>query len=142
MIIFDPRLPKTKQHKTISDMVLNLDITSTILELADVEIPENYHGTSLLPFYKQKPKSWRKSVFLEHRLEGNPLLLKTDAYRDDTWKYIRYDDHPDFIELYNHKKDPYEKHNLATDIKYADQIKQYRHSCDSIVGILLKARVN
>ncbi len=142
MILFDPRLAKTKQHKTISDMVLNLDITSTILELADVEIPKNYHGTSLLPFYKQKPKSWRKSVFLEHRLEGNPLLLKTDAYRDDTWKYIRYDDHPDFIELYNHKNDPYEKNNLATDIKYADQIKQYRHSCDSIVGILLKARVN
>ncbi len=142
MILFDPRLPKSKQHKTISEMVLNLDITSTILDLADVDMPENYHGTSLLTFYKSKPISWRKSVFLEHRLEGNPLLLKTDAYRNDTWKFIRYDDHPDFIELYNHKNDPYEKNNLATDIKYADQIKQYRHSCDSMVGILMKARVN
>lgn len=141
LILFDPRLAKTKK-KTINEMVLNLDISSTILELADVEVPVNYHGTSLLAFYKQKTKHWRKSIFLEHRLEGNPLLLRTDAYRDDTWKFIRYDDHPDFIELYNHKKDPYEMKNLATDSRYVDQIKKYRSSCDSIVGILMEDRVD
>lgn len=142
MILFDPRLPGKRRHKTINEMVLNLDITPTILQLAEVEIPENYHGSSLLAFYNQKAKSWRQSLFLEHRLEGNPLLLKTDAYRDATWKFIRYDDHPEFIELYNYKNDPYEKINLATDKKYTGQIKKYRSACDMIVGKLMDARVN
>jgi len=142
LILFDPRLPNIKKKKTVSEMVLNLDITSTILELANVGIPENYHGTSLLAFYKQKPTQWRKSVFLEHRLEGNPLLLKTDAYRDDTWKFIRYDDHPDFYELYNHKEDPYEIKNLANNTLYANQLKQYKSRCDSIAGLLMDARVD
>lgn len=142
MILFDPRMTRAKQKRTVTEMVLNLDITATILDLANAEIPKDYHGTSLMAFYKQKPSPWRKSVFLEHRLEGNPLLLKTDAYRDDTWKFIRYDDHPDFFELYNHKEDPYEITNLASNIFYANQIKHYKSMCDSIVGKLMEVRVN
>ena len=30
-----------------------------------------------------------------------------------TWKFIRYEDHPDFVELYNLKEDVNEVHNLA-----------------------------
>jgi len=142
MIIYDPRQPESERGKTFEEMVLNVDITPTILKLAGVDIPESYHGESLTAFYGQTPKKWRSSVFLEHRLEGNPLLLKTEGFRDDTWKFIRYDDHPEFIELYNHKEDRNETINLAYDSEYADMVNHFKNVCDSIAGKLMSERVS
>ena len=141
MIVYDPRQPEKERGKSVEEMVLNVDVTPTILKLAGVDIPESYHGESLTAFYGQTPQNWRSSIFMEHRLENNPLLLKTDGYRDDTWKFIRYDDHPDFIELYNHKEDRNETINLAFDKDYAEMVAHYNYVCDSIAGELMSDRV-
>lgn len=141
LIIYDPRQPATATGKTYEDKVLNIDVTPTILELAGIDIPETYHGTSLTTFFGQEPPKWRSSVFLEHRLESNPLLIKTDGLRDDTWKFIRYDDHPEFVELYNHREDPNETNNLADDQAYAGMVERYQQLCDSIAANLLADRI-
>jgi len=141
MIIYDPRQPESSNGKTIEEMVLNLDISPTILQLAGIDIPETYQGESLIPFHNETPKDWRKSIFCEHRLEGNPLLIKTDCYRDDTWKYIRYDDYPDYVELYNHKEDFNETINLADEAKYAEKLTYYKNKCDSIAKKLMSERL-
>ena len=118
-------------------MVLNVDVTPTILALAGIKVPDSYHGENLMAFYKQAPDKWRSSIFLEHRLEGNPLLIKTDGIRDSTWKFIRYDEHPDFIELYNHRDDPNETVNLAFDEDYSIMVRHYVSLCDSAVNTLM-----
>jgi len=141
MLIYDPRLPKSARGKIYDEMVLNIDITPTILKLAGASIPKRYQGNSLTAFNAGQPKNWRSSIFCEHRLEGNPLLLKTECFRDDTWKFIRYEDHPDYIELYNFKKDPNEVNNLAFNKKYKTKVEFYRNKCDSIAGKLLSQRV-
>jgi arylsulfatase A-like enzyme len=141
MLVYDPRLPKSANGKTYQEMVLNVDITPTILQLAGVPVPQRYAGKSLTAFYKGHPAQWRSSVFCEHRIENNPLLLKTECFRDDTWKFIRYEDHPEYIELYNFRKDPYETKNLAYDKKYAAMVSDYTHKCDSIAASLLSKRV-
>lgn len=141
LIIYDPRQPASERSKTLEEMALNVDVTPTILQLAGIEVPQRYHGKSLTAFYGQSPKDWRSSIFLEHRLEGNPLLIKTDGIRDDTWKFIRYDDHPEFIELYNHREDFNETKNLAYDPEYAGMVERFQHVCDSIAGQLLADRV-
>ncbi len=141
LMIYDPRQSAVERGKTFDEMVLNVDVTPTILDLAGVNVPESYHGQSLTAFYDQSPEHWRSSVFLEHRLEGNPLLIKTDGVRDDTWKFIRYDNHPDFIELYNHQEDPNETNNLAYESDYTDLVRHYRYACDSIIDKLLLDRV-
>jgi arylsulfatase A-like enzyme len=142
LMIYDPRQPLDERGKTFDEMVLNVDVTPTILNLAGVEVPESYHGESLTAFYGDEPAQWRKQIFLEHRLEGNPLLIKTDGIRDDTWKFIRYDDHPDFIELYNHREDPMETNNLAYDENYADKVKDFEQACDSIARKFVSERVH
>jgi arylsulfatase A-like enzyme len=142
MIIYDPRQPESERGKSFDEMVLNVDVTPTILKLAGVDIPDSYHGESLTAFYSHTPEKWRSSIFLEHRLEGNPLLLKTEGFRDDTWKFIRYDDNSEFIELYNLKEDVNEIINLAYDSEYADMVKQYKYLCDSIAGKLMSDRVS
>jgi len=141
MIIFDPRLPESERGKSLNEMVLNVDVTPTILKLAGVDIPESYHGESLTAFYDRASRDWRSSIFCEHRLENNPLLLKTECFRDGTWKFIRYDDTPGYYELYNHKEDFNETKNLALDKKYADRIEFYKQKCDSIASELLAERI-
>lgn len=140
-IIYDPRQSATQRARTIKEMVLNVDITPTILKLTGIDIPERYQGKSLTAFYGQTPNKWRTSVFIEHRLDGNPLLIRTDGIRDDTWKFIRYDDNPDYVELYNHKEDPNETINLAYDNEYASMVNSYLQACDSAVDKLLSDRV-
>lgn len=141
LIIYDPRQPQSTRSKTYSKLVLSVDVTPTILSLAGVYIPDGYHGESLTTFYNQAPGEWRSSIFLEHRLEGNPLLIKTDGIRDNTWKFIRYDDHPNYIELYNHKDDPNETVNLAFDEKYYKMVRHYESLCDSAVNIFMADRI-
>jgi arylsulfatase A-like enzyme len=141
MLIYDPRQPKSLRSKIYEEMVLNVDITPTILKLAGVGIPQRYQGTSLTAFYNGHPKNWRKEIFCEHRLEGNPLLLKTECSRNDTWKFIRYEDHPEYVELYNLKKDPNELNNLAYNKSYKAKVDLYKHTCDSIAAVLLSQRV-
>jgi arylsulfatase A-like enzyme len=141
LFIYDPRQPMAERGKTYDEMVLNIDVPATILELAGIETPGRYQGKSLIPFYHNNPEEWRSSVFLEHRLEDNPLLPKTECFRDETWKFIRYEDNPELIELYNLKDDPNETYNLAESQDYIDKVKYYKHKCDSIVQKLVSDRV-
>jgi len=141
LFIYDPRQPQSSQGKVFDEMVLNVDIPYTILKLAGVTVPERYPGENLTDFYKGYPGNWRTSIFCEHRLEGNPLLIKTECFRDNTWKFIRYEDHPDYIELYNLKEDPNEVNNLAFNKKYKTKVEFYRQKCDSATTKLMSQRV-
>ncbi len=141
LLIYDPRQPESSRKKSFEEMVLNIDVTPTILELAGVEIPERYQGESLTAFYGKEPETWRSAVFCEHLWAKNPLIPKTECYRDDTWKFIRYENHPEYVELYNHKEDINETRNLALEAGYAEKLDYYRHKCDSIAGKLLSERV-
>jgi arylsulfatase A-like enzyme len=142
MLIFDPRLPKSARSKTYDEMVLNIDVTPTILKLAGVSMPQRYQGTSLTSFNKGHPKNWRTSIFCEHRPENDPLLLKTECFRDATWKFIRYEDHPEYIELYNLMKDPNEVNNLAFNKLFKAKVEFYKNKCDSVAAALLSQRVS
>jgi arylsulfatase A-like enzyme len=142
MIIYDPRQPETKRGKKFDEMVLNIDVTPTILQLAGVQSPERYQGSSLTAFYEKKPENWRTAIFCEHWLEKNSTILKTECFRDDTWKFIRYQDHPDFVELYNFKADVNEVNNLALDKNYTDKIEFYKQKCDSAILKLMSDRVD
>lgn len=142
LMIYDPREPETSRKKVFDEMVLNLDIPSTILDLAGVEVPESYQGKSLKAFYQGKPEQWRTSAFFEHQREGVSLLPKTECFRDDTWKFIRYEANPEFMELYNHKEDVNEINNLAFHTEQADRMQKYAQKCDSVVEQLVSMRLS
>ncbi|NQY10860.1 MAG: sulfatase [Flavobacteriales bacterium] len=138
MMIYDPRIPASERGKTYEEMVLNIDITPTILDIAGVDIPKNYQGESLTDFYSDGPKDWRTSIFTEHLME-NENIFQTNGYRDDTWKFIQYDNY-DYIELYNHKEDFDETVNLAYNPDYADMVKKFKGKNDSTIAALIAQR--
>lgn len=128
LIIYDPRI---KEHSTITDMVLNIDIASTILDLADVDIPSNYQGKTLEPLMAKKSTALgRTSVLIEH-LWPIADIPSSEGLRTDRWKYFRYR----FInapeELYDLNKDPLEQNNLASNKKYKKVISGLRKQMES-----------
>lgn len=126
MIIYDPRV----KSKIIKDPVLNIDIPSTILDLASIPQPDYYQGSSLLNYYQQKRKIPKRDAILFEHLWEKKEIPSSEGIRTDRWKYIRYRfiDAPE--ELYDLKKDPLETNNLIADPKHEKVIKKLRKECD------------
>jgi len=141
LIIYDPRQAESNRGLSPEEMVLNVDVTPTILSLAGVNIPESYQGESLTVFLNSNPPEWRSGIFCEHRLENNKLLPKTECFRDETWKFIRYEAQADLEELYNHQEDIHETRNLALEERYAGKLEYFRHKCDSMAASLVSRRL-
>lgn len=140
LLIFDPRQPESTRSKIYNETVLNIDVTPTILKLAGIDAPERYQGESLTSFYRSSPEEWRSTAFFEHRME-NEIIPKTECFRDEDWKFIRYEGNEELIELYNYKDDKNETNNLAYDDNYAEKVEYYVQKCDSIVDSLIDDRV-
>ncbi|MDZ7693979.1 MAG: DUF4976 domain-containing protein [Balneolaceae bacterium] len=55
-------------------LVQNLDLAPTILDLAGAEIPDNMQGRSMVPLLKgENPGDWRDAVYY-HYFEGPPRV--------------------------------------------------------------------
>lgn len=132
LIIYDPRIRKPA---AIDAMVLNIDITKTMLGIAGITAPKNYQGQNLMPFVKKgNMPSNRKSILIEH-LWKLPEIPSSEGIRTANWKYFRYRLITAPEELYDLKNDPLEKNNLAANPKYAKQLAKLRKQCD---GAILK----
>ena len=95
------RLPGSQNRgEVISEMVLNIDVAPTILELAGVKVPPSMQGRSLLPLLDGESTHWRTSFlyeyFKENWLPGIPTMT---GVRTTRWKYIRFPEIDDIDEL-------------------------------------------
>ena len=138
LIIYDPRV---KKHQDVSDMVLNIDVPKTILDLAGVPAPEPYQGLSLVPYInRKKPEKVREAILFEH-LWNLSQIPSSEGIRTEEWKYFRYR----FInapeELYNLKNDPMEKINLAQDPEYKDVLDRLRNECNAQIQKYIAAKL-
>ena len=126
LIIYDPRV---KKSSSVDQMVLNIDITKTMMDMAGITAPKNYQGRSLTPLLvNNKTNLNRDAILLEH-LWDNPDIPSSEAIRTERWKYFRYRLINAPEELYDLKNDPMEKNNLASDIKYAKILDKLRKEC-------------
>ena len=113
-LIRAPELIKTP-GKEISEMVLNIDLAPTILDLAGISIPKTMQGRSLKPLLQGKDIAWRNSFLYEYFYDDFYNIPPMLAVRTESWKYIKYRYHIKPDELYNLKDDPKELNNLAKD---------------------------
>ena len=118
MIIRWPGMAEANKGKLLQQLVLNIDVAPTILDLAGVKVPGIMNGKSMLPIIKHPEADFRERFFMEHvgivKAE-NPI---PDSYgiRIKEWKYIRYVNiSPEVEEMYNIRTDPMEMKNLIED---------------------------
>jgi arylsulfatase A-like enzyme len=132
LIIYDPRMAKTRRGMIDSSLVLNVDIAPTFLDLAGLSIPQDVQGRSLMPFINGSMASFRKEILTEH-LWDHPEIPQTEAVRTEQWKYIRYPQHPEFEELYDLQNDSIEKNNLVFDKQYSEIRAELSKTCDQLI---------
>jgi N-acetylglucosamine-6-sulfatase len=113
--------------RTIEEMVLNVDMAPTFLDLASVEVPERMAGRSLVPLLVGEPSEWREEMlyvyYWEYPFPHTPTVL---AVRDPRYKYIFYHGIWDTNELYDVASDPRETRNLIADPAYEAIAKELK----------------
>ncbi len=88
-----------------------LTVYPTLCQLAGLPVPEHVVGKSLVPLLKSPDSSFGNVAVCTHG-RGN------HAVRDSQFRYIRYANGQE--ELYDHRIDPHEWHNLASESKHGE----------------------
>ena len=93
------------------DIVSNLDIASTFLDIAGINIPKEIQGKSLIPVFKGKtPENWRKTFLYEYHELANHHVYPHCGVTDGRNKLIYYHTKDEW-EFFDLKKDPSEMIN-------------------------------
>ncbi len=130
LIVFDPRVNK---HQDIKDMVLNIDVPQTIVDIAGVKAPETWQGKSLLPIVKQETNTIARDTILIEHIWDFEHIPPSEGVRTEEWKYFRYVNDQSIEELYNLKKDPQEINNLIGKKKYKAVADKLRAKLDELI---------
>ena len=130
LMIYDPRVNK---HQDIDEMVLNIDVPSTIADLAGVKIPETWQGKSLKSLVEKETNTIaRDTVLIEHIWDFSEIP-PSEGIRTKEWKYFRYVNDKRIEELYNLEKDPKEIKNLVGKKKYQEVLANLRTKTDELI---------
>ena len=100
-------------------IVANIDIAPTVLELANIPIPESMDGLSLVSLLSGN-LNWREGILLE----GWPPRGTYTAIHTKRYVYVETID--EISEFYDLQTDPYQLENLIDDPAYQDIIEYHK----------------
>ena len=122
------RYPKAVKAGTkVDEIVLNIDVAPTFLELGGAKIPKEIQGESFFPLLKGERVKWRDSALFEYFQENNFSRTPTwQAVRNERWKYIQYTNLSGMDELYDLKHDRFEMKNLINSSSSQKQLKEMK----------------
>ena len=126
-------IPKSK---LLDEMVLNIDLAPTFLDLAGLPVPPEMQGRSWRPLLTGKADAWRKSFLAEYFLEnGFPATPTLVAVRTADAKLVKYPGHEQWTELFDLARDPYETKNLVADPAHKDLLARMQAEFDQQVKL-------
>ncbi len=111
----------TKPGSINKDIVSNIDIPETILEMAGASVPSDMQGMSMVPVLKGKtPKSWRKEHYYHYyEYPAVHSVKRHYGISTDRYKLIHFYHDIDEWELFDLQADPLEMKNVYDDPAYA-----------------------
>jgi arylsulfatase A-like enzyme len=113
MLMRYPRL--FGKGRVVDEMVLNIDLAPTFLDLAGVPAPREMQGASWKALAAgRKPADWRRSFLAEYFFEMGDAPTAVGVRTADA-KLVKYPGHPEWTEVFDLAVDPYELKNLAAD---------------------------
>jgi len=141
IIVKWPGISEKNKGKLLTQLVLNIDIAPTIVDMAGLDVPKEMDGKSLITLLKKPKTDFREDFFMEHDSvvkAENPI---PDSYgiRTKEWKYIRYVNvEPEVEEMYNIATDPMELYNLINNDDQLSMQKYLRQRLDFYTTTLSK----
>ena len=123
------RYPKMIEPNTIvTDVISNIDLAPTVLDLAGIKIPDEVQGKSFFENLKGNTSTdWRQSMYY-HYYEY-PFWHHVQPHygiRTDRYKLIHFYYDIDVWELYDLKKDPSELNNLISIESYQPLVEKLK----------------
>lgn len=124
LIVYDPRMAKSKRGSRDESFTLNIDLAATIIGAANIEADPRVQGRDMADIYVKRGRAdgdgatfgiettpWREDYYYEFPLGEFPgsTALVTRQY-----KYIRWDDATKKEQVFDLLNDPYELHDLLT----------------------------
>ena len=122
--------PKIPNNVLITNMIRQVDIFPTILDLISIPVPKDIDGKNLLPLIEGQDTEELISYIESPPLVENPSM-KYIGIRTSKYKFIQniHDDKQSY-ELYNLQNDPLEEKNIIT--TSSKQIEQLKKSLRTI----------
>ena len=116
------------------EMVLNLDLAPTLLEVAGLPVPAEMQGKSFLPLAEGKAKvAWRKDWLYEYyEYPGFENVRPCRGVRTERYKLIHFFIEPQEFELYDLKADPDEANNLYGKPGYEQLTAQLKQQLEAL----------
>jgi arylsulfatase A-like enzyme len=113
-----------KPGSKVKNLVQNIDIAPTVLDMAGLTAPDYMPGKSFGPLLKgENVVEWRDKIFYEYYWEyAYPQTPTVHAVRTDRYKFIRYHGLWDSNEFYDLENDPWEMNNLIRSPEHQEQI--------------------
>jgi N-acetylglucosamine-6-sulfatase len=132
---FVVRYPPLFRPGTVrEELLLNVDLAPTLLDLAGVEPRVKFHGRSFVPLLGEPSGSWRTAILAEFFPEKvNPRVPAWQAVRTERWKYIHYPRLEGMDEIYDLAADPGELSNRIGDPGAAVPLEQLQGSLKSLL---------
>jgi arylsulfatase A-like enzyme len=111
-----------------NDMVSNIDLPETFLEMAGINIPSDIQGRSMVPILRGKtPANWRKEHYYHYyEYPGSHMVKRHYGMSTERYKIMHYYYDIDEWELYDLKSDPQEMKNVYNDPAYAS-VRKHLH---------------
>jgi N-acetylglucosamine-6-sulfatase len=92
-------------------LVLNIDLAPTLLDLAGLEIPAHMQGRSILPLLRDPDSPWRDAFYYSYYREAPFPAPTARAIRTERHKYIEFDRKQ--AQLFDLERDPGEQNDLV-----------------------------
>ncbi len=105
-------------------IIQNIDYAATFLDLANISIPDDIQGKSIVPFLKnEKPENWRDVAYYHYYAWPDWHMVQPHyGIRSDRYKLIHFYA-TDEWELFDLKNDPDEMTNQYLNPEYSDVVK-------------------
>src|SRR6185436_10359928 len=114
-------------------MVLNVDVAPSVLELAGVPVPTWMQGRSFLPLLENREVAWRDDFLYEYyEYPAEHCARKHRGLRTDRWKLIHFWEQPEQWELYDLQNDPEEMKNLYGQRDQEKRVRELRARLESL----------
>lgn len=112
---------KVKRNQIVDQVVEIRDIMPTLLDAANIDIPETVDGKSVLPLSRGEEEPWRDYIHGEHFYGRESFHFVTDGKEKYVW--FSYTGKEQYFDL---TKDPEERKNLIEHSSYQQRIQHLR----------------
>jgi len=139
LVRYPPLIPRPR---VVNEMVLNVDLAPSVLEICGAPPLPRVHGMSWKRLLEGDARRWRKSFFYAYNYEKEfPYTPNVRGLRTDEWKYVRYphgDGGPDRhkAELYDLREDPMETRNRIDDPAQAARVRDMQAELQALMSVM------